>query len=276
MIKTKFLGITLAASLFANIAVAQTIYITHGDGINLGTVSALTGTGTDIGAFGQSEAWALTMDVDGTLYTTFNGFSGDAQLATVNPATGAIDTTIGGLGTSLIALEIDGSGQMWGVGFDDGILYRINKATASVSPVGDTGVSFTMDLNFDLAGNLYSTVSNNLYMLNPFTGASTLITSYTGIISGEVMSIMSDDSGVLYATAYVDASPLYEVNSTTGVATVIGATGFNRPHGGDITSSSTIQPPTPVPAMSAYGLVVLILSLLFLSRRRLRASSTLR
>jgi hypothetical protein len=36
--------------------------------------------------------------------------------------TGAIATTIGGLGVSLIALDIDATGHRWGVGYDNGIL----------------------------------------------------------------------------------------------------------------------------------------------------------
>jgi hypothetical protein len=132
---------------------------------------------------------------------------------------------------------------MWGVGYEnqsvnDTFLYRINKETAAITPVGDTGVSFTMDLSFDPSGNLYSTVANNLYQLNLSTGASTLVATITGVPSGGkdggVMGIMHDTDGTLYATEYVVASPLYEINPITGVATVIGNTGFDFPHGGDI------------------------------------------
>jgi hypothetical protein len=227
----------IATSLFATLAVAQTIYTTHGTGTRIGEINASTGAGTDIGATGQS-SFALARDLDGTLYTTYDGDSGDAQLATVSPTTGAIVSTIGGLGVSLAALEIDGTGQMWGVGYHDTVLYRINKATAAITAVGATGVDQTMDLSFDPSGNLYSTVDNVLYQLNLSTGASTIVATITGVASsGEgVMGIMHDTDGTLYATEYMAASPLYEINPITGVATVIGNTGFNFPHGGDIYS----------------------------------------
>ncbi len=232
-----------ATSLFATLATAQTIYTTHdNNGRSIGTINASTGSGTDIGATGES-SYALARDLDGTLYTTYTDGSGNAQLAIVSPTTGAIVSTIGDLGVPLTALEIDGTGQMWGVGYEnqsvnDTFLYRINKETAAITPVGDTGVSFTMDLSFDPSGNLYSTVANNLYQLNLSTGASTLVATITGVPSGGkdggVMGIMHDTDGTLYATEYVVASPLYEINPITGVATVIGNTGFNFPHGGDI------------------------------------------
>jgi len=233
----------IATSLFATLAVAQTIYTTHdNNGRSIGTINASTGSGTDIGATGES-SYALARDLDGTLYTTYTDGSGNAQLAIVSPTTGAIVSTIGDLGIPLIALEIDGTGQMWGVGYEnqsvnDTFLYSINKETAAITPVGDTGVSFTMDLSFDPSGNLYSTVANNLYQLNLSTGASTLVATITGVPSGGkdggVMGIMHDTDGTLYATEYVVASPLYEINPITGVATVIGNTGFDFPHGGDI------------------------------------------
>jgi len=233
----------ISTALFATLAVAQTIYTTHdNNGRSIGTINASTGSGTDIGVTGES-SYALARDLDGTLYTTYTDGSGNAQLAIVSPTTGAIVSTIGDLGIPLIALEIDGTGQMWGVGYEnqsvnDTFLYSINKETAAITPVGDTGVSFTMDLSFDPSGNLYSTVANNLYQLNLSTGASTLVATITGVPSGGkdggVMGIMHDTDGTLYATEYVVASPLYEINPITGVATVIGNTGFDFPHGGDI------------------------------------------
>lgn len=240
----------LATSLFATLAVAQTIYTTHNNnGRSIGTINASTGSGTNIGVTNEA-TYALARDLDGTLYTTYTDGSGNAQLAIVSPTTGSIVSTIGDLGVPLIALEIDGTGQMWGVGYEnqsviDTFLYRINKETAVITPVGDTGVSFTMDLSFDPAGNLYSTVANNLYQLNLSTGASTLVATITGVLSGGkdggVMGIMHDTDGTLYATEFVDASPLYEINPTTGVATVIGNTGFDDPHGGDIYSAPRLN-----------------------------------
>lgn len=272
----KIITATVLASafLFGSLAMAQTIYTTHGDGTRLGTIDAVTGAGTDVGATGQSAGWGLARGSDGTLYTTYDGFSGNAQLATINSVTGAIDTTIGGLGVSLIALEIDGNGQLWGVGYNNGILYRINKATAEMTAVGETGVGYTMDLSFDPAGNLYSNDGANvLYQLNPFTGASSVAANITGIVSGAVMGIMHDANGTLFATAYEGSSPLYEIDLVTGVATSIGGTGFYRPHGGDIESESAPRAPAPVPTMSAYGLALTVFGLMLLGVMSLRTAS---
>ena len=254
---------------------AQTVYTTHADGTRFGTINAVTGTGTDVGATGQPGGWALARASDGTLYTTYDGFSGNAQLATINAATGVIDTTIGGLGVSLIALEIDGNGQLWGVGYDNGILYQIDKANAGMTVVGDTGVLNTMDLSFDPSGNLYSVVGNVLYQLDPFTGAVIGSMSITGILVATAMGIMHDTDGTLYATAYTTNSPLYEIDTATGAATVIGSKGFDLPHGGDIESNSApvVVVPVPVPTMSAYGFGLTILCLLFLGSRHLRVST---
>lgn len=139
-----------------------------------------------------------------------------------------------------------------------------------------------MDLSFDPSGNLYSTVANNLYRLNLSTGASTLVATITGVTSGGkdggVMGIMHDTDGTLYATEYIAASPLYEINPTTGVATVIGNTGFDFPHGGDIysapspPSSPSAQPVTSVPALGAWSLFFMaalfgVLGVLTITRR---------
>ena len=73
----------------------QTIWTTHGDGIRIGTIDPISGVGSDIGATGQSQGWAAAFDLDGTLYTTYGGFSGNPQLATVDQTTGAIASTNG-------------------------------------------------------------------------------------------------------------------------------------------------------------------------------------
>jgi hypothetical protein len=270
ILRVTFLIIT---SMFASLAMAQTIYTTHGDGSRFGTIDALTGVGTDVGATGQSQGWALARDRDGTLYTTYDGFSGNAQLATIDPATGVINAPIGGLGVSLIALEVDSTGQLWGVGYDNGTLYRIDKTNAATTAVGDTGVTLTMDLSIDPSGNLYSTTDNVIYQLDPLTGASLGTLNITGT-TGSVMGIMHDASGMLYATDYIAGAQLYSVDLSTGAATVVGSTGFDFPHGGDIENFGSVLTPTvPVPTLSAYGLGLTILCLLFLGSRRLRAST---
>lgn len=227
-------------------AMSQSIYTTHQDGVRIGTINPASGVGADIGASGQTNAWALAFDLDGTIYTTYDGFSGNAQLARSSRQTGAIAATVGGLGVNLVALEVDVSGQLWGAGHDDGVLYRINKATAAKTAVGPTGVLNIMDLAFDPSGALYATVGNELYRLDTATGASTLVANITGV-AGEVMGIMFDTNGTLFATEYVANSPLYRVNLTTGLATAVGDTGLDYPHGGDIPATPPGAPTCAAP-----------------------------
>ena len=59
---------------------AGPIYSTQDDGTRLGTISKASGIGSDIGPFGTSQTWAAAFDTDGTLYTTINGFTGNARL----------------------------------------------------------------------------------------------------------------------------------------------------------------------------------------------------
>lgn len=257
MAKIYRVSFLICGVLLAPLTLAQDVLITHGAGTRFGTIDTATAAGTDVGATGQTDGWGLAIDVDNTIFTTYAGFSGDAQLATIDASTGAIASTIGGLGVSLIAIEIDASGQLWGVGYNDQVLYRIDKSNASTTAVGSTGISIMMDLSFDSSGSLYATTGNVLYSLNLATGAPTFVATYTGIASGEVMSIMHDDTDRLFAAAYVADSPLYEIDPSTGAATTIGATGLNRPHGGDITNGSVAAPgparPVPVLPYWAYG-----------------------
>lgn len=230
----------LMSALLFGVAHGQDIYSTHGDGTRLGTIDVVTGAGTDVGPFGTRQTWAAAFDPDGTLYTIFNGFTGPgATLASVDPLTGAI-TPIGSVGRNMISLEVSCDGTMYGVGYNDRVLYEIDKATGNATPVGLTGISFTMDLAFDSDGTLWSTVGNNLWMLDTTTGVPTFVASFSGILGGSVMGIMFDDNDTLYATAYVPNSPLYQIDIGTGAATPIGDTGFFFPHGGDFQTNCVI------------------------------------
>lgn len=209
------------------------IYSTHGDGTRLGLISTTTGAGTDIGPFGRSQTWAAAFDTDGTLYTLTDGFSGNARLATVNPATAAITHIGSGVGTFMICLEFAADGTLYGVGYLDRVLYRIEKTTGTATAIGDTGITFMMDLAFDSSGTLWATVSNNLWTLNTSTGAATLRFSGIGA-AGHIMGIMFDASDTMFATTYTPTSLLYRIDTSTGAPTFVGSTGFYFAHGGDI------------------------------------------
>ncbi|MCA9121143.1 MAG: pre-peptidase C-terminal domain-containing protein [Planctomycetaceae bacterium] len=210
------------------------IYTTHGDGTRLGTIDPSNGAGVDVGAFGSFQTWAAAFDTDGTLYTLTGGFTGNARLATVDQTVGTVTLVGPGVGTSMLALEVADDGTMYGVGYLDRILYEIDQTTGAATAIGDTGIGAVMDLAFDSSGTLYATVDNRLWTLDTSTGSSTFTGVISGIGAGMSMGIMFDAADTLFATAYVNDSPLYTVDLGSLAATPIGTTSFFRPHGGDI------------------------------------------
>ncbi|MDH5271247.1 MAG: hypothetical protein OEY32_15130 [Candidatus Krumholzibacteria bacterium] len=221
--------------------------------------------------------YGVAFDVDGTMYTIVSWFDGvqehsKARLARVDLQTGAL-TYIGPTHPlNFAGPEIDACGNAYATGFTvgppetggeptyvwgDSYLYRFDKYTGEATRVGDTGHTEWMDMAFDSQGRLWSTFANDLYLLDPQTGASTFVTHVTGVpqnnVPGvcpedwpwmEIMSIAFDDNDVLWATAMkgfsecdeVDA-PLMHVDVNTGVATVVGYTHEGYNHGGDIAPS---------------------------------------
>lgn len=132
-----------------------------------------------------------------------------------------------------------------------GNLETINPSTGAATVIGATGLGYNA---FDLAGagrNLYATdLSNNLYSVNPNTGAATFIAA-TGIppdpsvpftFNPDGTMNLCDETlygvgGKLYATfdsftidpntlatKTVVAPYLYQIDPSTGLATVIGPT----------------------------------------------------
>lgn len=239
----KYLAIATTVLILGTAQVAQSkeIFSTHNDGRRLGTIDQVTGAGTDVGSFGTSATWAAAWDPDGILYTIFNGFSGaGATLAEVDELSGGI-TPVGSVGRNMISLEVACDGTMYGVGYSDRILYRIDKTTGAATVIGNTAIINNMDLAIDSNDTLWATVGNRLWTLNTTTGASTLVGAIAGIASGAVMGIMFDDQDNMYATAYVSNSPLYLVDTNTLVATQVGNTGFFLPHGGDFRPDCVIH-----------------------------------
>jgi len=50
--------------------------------------------------------------------------------------------------------------------------------------------------------------------------------------AAEIMGIMFDEHDVLYATAFIEGSPLFTIDTITGVATVVENPNLSFPHGG--------------------------------------------
>jgi hypothetical protein len=192
------------------------------------------------------------IDTDGTLWTIVNGF-GTAQIATVDKTTGHATVVGAPIGTQMISLEIAGDGTMYGIGYNNGRLYRIDKTTGVGTAIGSgTGNSATMNLAFDCSGQLWATTGGNLWTVNTTTGTSTARSSISGVTGGGsmVMGLTFDHACHMLATTYSSPGSLYSIDPSTGVATGIGSTGLNHPHGGSIGTFSGAPVNTSAPSIS--------------------------
>jgi len=180
------------------------------------------------------------------------GFGGPATLVTVNQSTGATTPVSGITGPTALPLEIDTVGNAFSIGYNDSLLYRVNRINGVFTPIGNTGIANVMDIAYDTTGTLWATVGNQLWTVNTLTGAST----FKGTMSGvqNIMGIAFDNSNQLIALDYTPNSAVYRVNTTTFVGTKIADTGISFAHGGDIQIQAAA---VPLPAAAVAGVVVM-------------------
>ena len=212
-----FVSLTLA--LFTVPASAGTlVYVVNGFQ-QFGTIDLASGAFTQIGPNTPEGSDGLVPGPNGSLFTlTFSG-----NLDSINPATG-LTTVIGATG--------------------------LGDCTSPASPCGPTSANNLAGLG----GTLYATdLSNNLYTVNPATGAATLM-GPTGIppLPYVLLSTNPDGStnafdetlftsgGKLYATfdaitidfssfkiTPVIPAALYQISPWTGIATLVAPTALN-------------------------------------------------
>jgi len=224
---------------------------------------------------GFATPYGLAFDNDGTVYSINNWFDGVqeesfSQLVRIDLATGDMEPIGPVHEINFAGPEFDGCGHLYATGFTvgdpaggppyvwgDSNLYRFDKHTGEKTLIGDTGDTKWMDLEFDADGVLWGTFGNDLYTIDPETGASTLATHIYGVetnwIPGiceedwqymEVMSLAFDHNGTLWATAMRGfslcdagglAAPVMTIDLGTGIADLVGSTALDgQSHGGDI------------------------------------------
>ena len=174
---------------------------------------------------------------------TFNGQFGpttQGEFGTLNPTTGAY-TQIGPAMTDPLGGIVPGpNGQLLGVSFS-GNLDSVNPKTGAVAVIGGTTLGFTALDTAEVNGTIYETdTSNTLYTINPITGVASKI-GPTGIEAvptdpADLFDVsLFSVGGKLYSTwdsfnaatmAIIDEPELYQIDPTTGLATVIGDTAF--------------------------------------------------
>ena len=240
---------------------AGKIYTPHSRHQRLGVLDTVTGTFTDVGSFGLPDFTviaAMAFDTDGTLYGLANvrgTKSAISQLMVVDRTTAQVTPVGFPNPINVLAFDIGSDGTAYVGGFNapekwrgDSNLYRIDKTTGQLTLIGDMGVDKLMDFAFDSSGTMWATAENELYVIDTSTGAAQHAVTITGLDAvmidpaAEVMGIMFDEFDVLYATAIslsaeyilVEDSPLFIIDTITGLATVVAQPVLSIAHGGDI------------------------------------------
>jgi hypothetical protein len=128
---------------------------------------------------------------------------------------------------ALLTTSTASAGVLYAIDDNTNTLLRIDPITAAVTTVGNTGAAAGDfgDLTYNpIDGLLYwipGRSNNNLYTIDPNTGAATLIGAH-GI--NDLFSLAWDTlNNVLYADA--TNGNLYTLNAGTGAATLVGANG---------------------------------------------------
>ncbi|MCQ2318345.1 MAG: choice-of-anchor J domain-containing protein [Bacteroidales bacterium] len=182
--------------------------------------------------------------VDGVIY----GYDSSGNFVTIDPATGAILTSVY-VGEGIRELAYDyTTNTMYGSSTSGNTLYTIDLATGAYTAVGTmSNVSAVAGLVCDLNGQLYAMAftTGDLYMVDK-TNASMTYVGNTGRTPAYVQSAAIDyETGVCY-WAYSDASndDLYTVNLATAqasfVCSFVESCGLCFPHAG------APVPPAPV------------------------------
>ena len=180
------------------------------------------------------------------LYAASGTFGATGILYTLDPATGAVLTTVG--------LLHDATGNNYGMtGLkyhpSTGIFYGatttssptnpnylviVDPATALVTPIGPFGVGgYITDLAIDpTTGIMYGVSGNNqkFYTINTATGQA-VQTGSTGIAFQSGGALAADRTGALFGITTTPLSAptsFYSYDKTTGNATLIGLTGLGN------------------------------------------------
>lgn len=240
--------------------VAVNFYTSQAGHERFGMIDLATGAGTDIGKYTNDEIEILRTGwlsgggalYEDAFYTILNKRlpadatpdDAEARLARVDMATGELELLGNIIPVNMIAMEINGCGEVFSAGFTlsnqigelfgDTNLYRVDRTSGAITLIGDTGLERIMDMSFSPDGTLWATVGNVLYTLDQETGAPTEVAQITGVEEeNEIMGIGFTSEGELYATTPF-SDGFYRIDTASGAVTEIGRHGFTVPHGGDI------------------------------------------
>ena len=240
--------------LSADVARAQTLYgLTWGPPCQLITINTATGVGTVVGTVDPALLSVGLAFRGGKLYVRLGGIFKE-----VNPATGAIVSTINVPGIPGFASEGDIAFRSDGIGFIcNADLYSFDFTGPSSNLIIVT--PFLDGLAFDASDVLYALPQGGaqLVTVNQVTGISTVV-GPTGIVGGpfNLGGLTFDSSGNLYAAVSSTpggASSLYKLNKATGTATLIGNIGIKGVCGLAAIGAPPPPPPPPPPPGGGSG-----------------------
>lgn len=175
---------------------------------------------------------ALAVPASGqTLYGATASDNGPSDLFTLNPATGALVTTIGPIGFAVTGLAFNPlTGVLYGAtaGIDDNnphSLISINTTTGAGTLIGtfNLGSQTLADITFTSDGTLYGWVqpgSDSLATVNLATGAATIV-GPSGLLNTFGSGIAANASDTLYFAGFGDQGDLNIINRATGLPTFV-------------------------------------------------------
>jgi hypothetical protein len=175
---------------------------------------------------------ALAVPASGqTLYGAIAADNGPSDLFTLNPATGALVTTIGPIGFAVTGLAFNPlTGVLYGAtaridGTSPHSLITINTTTGAGTLVGsfNLGTETLADITFTSDGTLYGWTQPNtdsLATVNLTTGAATVV-GPSGLLNTFGSGIAADASNTLYFAGFGDQGDLNIINKATGLPTFV-------------------------------------------------------
>lgn len=201
-------------------------------------IDSTTGAAQEVGFPTVSGVNSLARSPVGEFYTV----DADGRLLRVNPTTGAVATVVtldfGGATPVVPALSFSPAGTLYAIqrgGTDD--LYTINLSTGQGTLVGATGSGPLQGLAFAPSGALYAwNILSGLAAINPATGAATDVNPAEGA-SAQIQCLAFAPDGTLYGAQY----GLFTIDTTTGVPSVVSASGLSDIRGIEFNTGPALQ-----------------------------------